>query len=330
MQGTWIGLAEGADLEAAQAALQALGVWSRPLRGARGGAAALQILPHSARVEAATLLAVPGVREVWTEPSPHPRVDAQAGRPALVSGLPIGPGAAPVLGAGPCAIESRARAEEAAALAAEAGARLVRGGAWKPRTSPYAFQGHGLEALGWLREAADRRGLLVVSEVMAPEDAALAAPLVDLIQVGSRSMQSFPLLRAIGATGKPALLKRGAAAPVEDWLLAAEHLLLAGAGGVIFCERGVRGFDPETRNLLDLGAVALLAHAYGQPVLVDPSHAAGRRDLVAPLAGAALAAGAHGLLVEAHPDPACARSDGAQALEPAALRALAERLFPAR
>ena len=147
-----------------------------------------------------------------------------------------------------------------------------------------------------------------------------------MLQVGSRSMQSFALLRALGATGRPVLLKRGVAASLEEWLLAAEHLLVAGAAGVVFCERGVRGLDPGTRNLLDLGAVALLRHVHGQPVLVDPSHAAGRRDLVLPLARAALGAGADGLLVESHPDPGCALSDGPQALQGEALRALGVEL----
>ena len=323
---TWIELSPGADTAAVQAALQALGVWASPLEAARGEARGLALLPHSARVETERLLQVPGVRQVWSQPSGHPRVDAQAGRGVRVGSLWIGGGAPPVLVAGPCAIESEAQALAAAGQAAQAGARLLRGGAWKPRTSPYAFQGHGREALEWMRRAADAHGLLVVSEVLAPEDAARAAELVDLLQVGSRSMQSFALLRALGATGRPVLLKRGVAASLEEWLLAAEHLLVAGAAGVVFCERGVRGLDPGTRNLLDLGAVALLRHVHGQPVLVDPSHAAGRRDLVLPLARAALGAGADGLLVESHPDPGCALSDGPQALPGEALRALGVEL----
>src|SRR5690606_8639796 len=205
--------------------------------------------------------------------------------------------------------------------------RVLRGGAYKPRTSPYAFQGAGAPGLEWLREAADREGLLVVTEVLSEADAPAVAALADLVQVGARNMQNFALLRAVGATGALALLKRGPGATLEEWLLAAEHLLVAGARGVVFCERGVRGFDPSTRHALDVSGVALLA-AQGQPVVADPSHAAGRRDLVAPLARAALGAGAHGLLVEVHPDPSAARSDGPQARDRATGRALAAAVLP--
>jgi 3-deoxy-7-phosphoheptulonate synthase len=166
----------------------------------------------------------------------------------------------------------------------------------------------------------------VVTEVLSEHDVGAVAEAADLLQVGSRNMQNFALLRQVGETHKPVLLKRGMAATIDEWLLAGEHLLAAGAAGVIFCERGVQGFDPSTRNLLDLGAVALLSHTYHLPVMVDPSHAAGRRDLVPVLARAALAAGAHGLLVEFHPEPENALSDGPQALDPAGLAALTEVL----
>ncbi|MEO6954067.1 MAG: 3-deoxy-7-phosphoheptulonate synthase, partial [Polyangia bacterium] len=198
----------------------------------------------------------------------------------------------------------------------------LRGSAYKPRTSPYAFQGHGPPALAWLRAAADHHGLGVVTEVMTAEDAGRVAEVADLVQVGSRNMQNFSLLKAVGRQKRPVLLKRGMAASVEDWMLAAEYCLSEGATGVVFCERGVRGFDPSMRNLLDLGAVALLVHALGQPVIVDPSHAAGRRDLIPALGRAGLAAGAHGLMVETHHDPANALSDGPQALPPEELAAL--------
>ena len=175
-----------------------------------------------------------------------------------------------------------------------AGGRLLRGGAWKPRTSPYAFQGHGGEALAWLRQAANSHGLAVVTEVLGEADVEQVAEAADLVQIGSRNMQNFALLKAVGRTRRPVLLKRGRTATLAEWRAAAEHVLLAGADGVVFCERGIAGVDPETRNTLDLGAVAVLKHAYGLPVVVDPSHAAGRRDLIEPLARAALAAGADG------------------------------------
>jgi 3-deoxy-7-phosphoheptulonate synthase len=177
-----------------------------------------------------------------------------------------------------------------------------------------------------LREAADRAGLGVVTEVLAPQDAERVARFADVLQVGSRNMQNFALLRAVGAQAKVVLLKRGMSATVDEWLLAAEHLLAAGAGGVIFCERGIRGFDPSTRNLIDLGSVALLSAVHGLAVMVDPSHAAGRRDLVPALSRAAVAAGACGLLIEVHDDPGRALSDGPQALLPDDLETLAREL----
>lgn len=309
-----------ADVRAVEAALKGLGQWTTRLRDADGTARGLRVEPHSAPASIEVLRALPGVADVWRAPSPHPRVDAQAG-----AAVPL-PGGAPLLVAGPCSVESPEQALAAAALAAGAGATALRGGAFKPRSSPYAFDGHGRAALGWLRAAADAHGLAVVTEVLGEQHVEAVAAVADVLQVGSRNMQNFALLRALGAAGKPVLLKRGMAATVEEWLLAGEHLLTAGAGTVVFCERGVRGFDPETRNLLDLGAVALLKHAYRQPVLVDPSHAAGRRDLVVPLAAAALAAGADGVIVEVHPDPGAARSDGPQALDAAALVALTATL----
>jgi 3-deoxy-7-phosphoheptulonate synthase len=238
----------------------------------------------------------------------------------------VGGGASPVLMAGPCSVESEAQIEGIARTLAPLGVRLLRGGAYKPRSSPYAFQGHGEVALGWLRRAASAHGMGVVTEAMSPEDVPMVAEMADLIQVGSRNMQNYALLRSIGRSSRPVLLKRGMVATIEEWLLAGEYCLYHGAKAVIFCERGVRGFDPATRNLLDLGAVALLAAVHRQPVVVDPSHAAGRRDLVIPMARAALAAGASGVLVEVHPDPGAALSDGPQAVAPEALAALAHDL----
>ncbi|MGM0578871.1 MAG: 3-deoxy-7-phosphoheptulonate synthase [Myxococcota bacterium] len=321
---TVITLRSDADAKAVQAALQGLGVWAKPLRAADGRTTALGLDRCSRRVAPAELRALSGVEAVLGADSPHPRLDAAAGRAVRVGegadAVLVGGGASAVLAAGPCAAEDEEQVHAAARMAAEAGARLLRGGAWKPRTSPYSFSGHGGPALRWLREAADAHGLHLVTEVLAERDVDGVAEAAEVLQIGSRNMQNFALLHAAGRTGRPVLLKRGRAATLDEWRLAAEHLLDAGAGGVILCERGVRGPDPETRNLLDLAAVALLVHVDGLPVLVDPSHAVGRRDLVAPLARAALAAGASGLLVEAHPDATRARSDGPQALSPSELR----------
>jgi 3-deoxy-7-phosphoheptulonate synthase len=220
----------------------------------------------------------------------------------------------PVLMCGPCSVESQEQVSVIAAHLARLGVAFLRGGAFKPRTSPYAFQGHGAEALVWLRRAADAHRMQVVTEALAEADASIVAEHADVVQIGSRNMQNYALLKAVGRTQKPVLLKRGMAATLEEWLQAGEYLLAGGAPGVIFCERGIRGFDPSTRNLLDLGAVALLAHVHRLPVIVDPSHGVGRRDLVAPLAAAALAAGAAGVMIETHDDPAHALSDGPQAV----------------
>jgi 3-deoxy-7-phosphoheptulonate synthase len=225
----------------------------------------------------------------------------------------------PVVIAGPCAVEGEAQIIEAARTAKAAGARLLRGGAFKPRTSPYSFQGLGLPGLQALAKAREETGLPIVTEVMEPGLVETVAEYADVLQVGSRNMQNFPLLRAVGQANRPVLLKRGFAATIEEWLLAAEYVLLEGNAEAILCERGVRGFDPHTRNLLDLAAVPLLAQLTHLPVLVDPSHATGRADLVVPMGVAAIAAGADGLLVEMHPHPEAALSDAEQAITPAQL-----------
>ncbi len=309
-----------ADPARLRANLQALGLWVQGHSDAGGRTTAFSVEPHSLPQTAETLRRLPGVAEVHQSPSEHPLLDRQSRRAVAVGpGLSIGGDAPVVLAAGPCCAESEAQVHTTAAAVARAGGRLLRGGAFKPRTSPYAFCGHGQIALTWLREAADAYGLALVTEALSEHNVEAVAEVADLVQVGSRNMQNFALLSAVGRTGRPVLLKRGRAATLAEWRAAAEYLLLAGAAGVVFCERGIVGVDPETRNTLDLGAVALLKHVYGQPVLVDPSHAVGRRDLIEPLSRAALAAGADGLLIECHPDPASARSDGPQALSLAAL-----------
>lgn len=319
-------LKQHADSDGVRRRLQEMGVWTVPAITTLGVTAALRIAPHSAQVDRAVIEALEGVDDVLAAPSGHPLVDARAGAPLSVAGVDIGYGAAPVLMAGPCSIESREHAMSAAELVATCGARFLRGGAFKPRSSPYSFSGVGGHALAWMREAADKHGLAVVTEAMSEAHVEQVAACADLIQIGSRNMQNFALLGAAGKTGKAVLLKRGMAATVEDWLLAGEHLLAAGAAGVVFCERGIVGFDSSTRNLLDLGAVALLSHVHRQPVIVDPSHAVGRIDLIPPLSRAAIAAGAHGLLVETHASRGTAKSDGAQALGPEQLAGVAHSL----
>ena len=314
-------LAAGADVAGVKRALVSRGLWIEPLED-EGRVTHLWVAPPSAAVDPDELRAITGVAAVATPPSRHPRLDEQAAG-VRIAGTAFGAGAPPVLLAGPCSIESEAHIFETAERVAAAGARFLRGGAHKPRTSPYSFQGHGPRALSWMRRAADAHGLGVVTEATTPEEVPAVAAVADLVQVGSRNMSSFGLLRAVGRAGRPVLLKRGMAATVEEWLLAGEHLLVHGAPTVIFCERGVRGFDGATRNLLDLAAAALLAHVYRLPVVVDPSHATGRRDLVVPLALAAVAAGAAGVIVETHDDPGAALSDGPQAISTAELGALA-------
>ncbi len=313
-----------AEVAHVAAALQGLGLWTRPMAG--GSPAMLEVEAHSAAVAEAAVLAVAGVAQVRSRVSPHPRVDAMSRTYSLniAGGAPIVLGRDAVLVAGPCAVESAEAIAQAAALVAQSGGRLLRGGAFKPRTSPYSFAGSGTQALRWLAEAARQHGLGVVTEAMSELHVDAVAEVADLIQVGSRNMQNFALLAAVGKKGKPVLLKRGRGASVEEWLMAGEHLLAHGAAWVLFCERGVAGLVGETRNTLDLAACALLRHAYELPVAVDPSHGTGRRDLVVPMAKAGVAAGATVVLVEVHPDPARAKSDGPQALLPGQLKELGE------
>jgi 3-deoxy-7-phosphoheptulonate synthase len=216
--------------------------------------------------------------------------------------------------AGPCSVESREQLETTARGVAGAGANLLRGGAFKPRTSPYAFQGLGEEGLKYLRDAADRNGLAVVTEVLDPRDVELVARYADMLQIGARNMQNFTLLREVGQAQHPVLLKRGIAATIEEWLMAAEYIYAAGNHEIVLCERGIRSYDPHTRNLLDISAVPVLRSLTHLPVVVDPSHGTGVRGLVSPMSLAAVAAGADGLLIEVHPNPALAKSDGPQSL----------------
>jgi 3-deoxy-7-phosphoheptulonate synthase len=232
-----------------------------------------------------------------------------------LAGLKIGGDTFHVV-AGPCSVENRQQTIETAKIVKQAGATLFRGGAFKPRTSPYDFQGLGREGLELLKEARAQTGLPIVTEVMSPQDVEMVAEVSDILQIGARNAQNVPLLAAAAASGKIILLKRGMAALVDEWLLAAEYIFVHGNHRVILCERGIRTFEHATRNTLDLGAVAVAKKETHLPVFVDPSHAAGRHDMVIPLSRAAVAAGADGLLIEVHPNPALALSDGGQQLKP--------------
>jgi 3-deoxy-7-phosphoheptulonate synthase len=228
--------------------------------------------------------------------------------------------------AGPCAVESREQLIQAAQLIRAAGATLLRGGAYKPRTSPYSFQGLEEEGLKLLAEAREQTGLRIVTEVMDPRTVALVAKYADVLQIGARNMQNFSLLREVARAGKPVLLKRGPSATIEEWLLAAEYILAEGNRDVILCERGVRTFETYTRNTLDLTAVPVVKYLSHLPVIVDPSHAIGKWRFVDPMARAAIAAGADGLLVEVHPNPAEALCDGPQSLTPGNFSSMMQKL----
>jgi 3-deoxy-7-phosphoheptulonate synthase len=321
-----VSLKDGADPAAVLRSLVARGLWVSQVERAPSGAPAHYVIaPCSAAASTADIAAIDGVLAVTTARSPFPRVEAQ-GPSVEIAGVRLGTGRRAALMCGPCSVESEDQVRAIAQRLAPLGVAFLRGGAFKPRTSPYAFQGHGAPALAWMRRAADAAGLRVVTEALSEHDVPMVAEHADLVQVGSRNMHNYALLKAIGRTGRPALLKRGMAATVDEWLQSGEYLLAAGASAVVFCERGIRGFDDATRNLLDLGAVALLAHVHRVPVIVDPSHGAGRRDLILPLGRAALAAGAAGLMIETHDDPGRALSDGPQAVPladlPSVLRGL--------
>jgi 3-deoxy-7-phosphoheptulonate synthase len=259
-----------------------------------------------------------GVKEAHRIVSPY-KLASRSFRPGgtvvKVGSLTIG-GDAIVVMAGPSTVESRDQIEQCAELAARNGAKIIRGGAFKPRSSPYEFQGLGAEGLQMLRTAADRHGLLVISEVMDLTQIPLLTEYADILQVGSRNMQNFNLLRELGKQSKPVLLKRGIAATIEELLLSAEYILAGGNYNVILCERGIRTFETYTQNTLDLSAIPVIKKLSHLPIIADPSHGTGRRDFVAPMARAAIAAGADGLLMEIHPDPDRALSDGAQSMRP--------------
>jgi 3-deoxy-7-phosphoheptulonate synthase len=272
------------------------------------------------------LTALPGVGEVLRVSDPYKLVSRQnhPDRTTVwVGDVPIGPDTFTLI-AGPCAVESLDQTYEAAQMAQAAGATLLRGGAYKPRTSPYAFQGLGEEALRILAEVRDSIGMPVVTEVVDAHDVELIAKYADMLQIGTRNMQNFALLQAVGAVDKPVMLKRGMNATIEEWLMAAEYIAQRGNLDIVLCERGIRTFETATRNTLDISAVPVAQRLSHLPVVVDPSHSGGRRDLVVPLSRAAIAVGADALIVDVHPHPDQALCDGPQALVNGDLRSLAQ------
>jgi 3-deoxy-7-phosphoheptulonate synthase len=269
------------------------------------------------RAEIEALRAAPGVQEVIQITHPFKLVSRQLRQHRTVvdvGGVRIGGGDLVVI-AGPCSVESREQLMVTARAVKAAGAQMLRGGAYKPRTSPYDFQGLGVEALGLLREASEETGLPIVTEVMSEADVEIVAEYADMLQVGARNMQNFSLLRKLATFAHPILLKRGPSATIKEWLLAAEYLLAGGNANVVLCERGIKTFETATRNTLDLSAIALAKELSHLPVLADPSHGTGLRSLVPPMSRAAAAAGADGLIIEVHPCPERALSDGPQSLD---------------
>ena len=269
-----------------------------------------------------------GVHKVVRTSAPY-KLASRAFRPEgtrfSVGGVELG-GSQVAMMAGPCTVESPEQVQAIAAAVARCGVRILRGGAFKPRTSPYSFQGHGEAGLVMLREAADAHGMLTISEIVDPAQVPMFTELVDILQVGARNMQNFALLKALAQVDKPVLLKRGPSATIEETLLSAEYLLLGGNHRVILCERGIRTFETSTRHTLDISAIPVLHALSHLPVVVDPSHGTGQRDKVAPMARAAVAAGADGLLIEVHHAPELALCDGAQSLLPSQLEELLTQL----
>lgn len=309
--------ASEADVARVCRAVERKGFEARPIPG--GTRTAIGVVGNKGAVDRSEFLGLPGVFECIAVSAPYKLVSREFHPVDTVVELPngarIGGGYVCVMG-GPCAVEDEAQMHEAAAYVAAAGGTVLRGGAYKPRTSPYSFQGHGPEALRLMRAAADAHGLAMVTEAVDHASADRVVEYADVIQIGARNMQNFSLLKHVGRFDKAVIVKRGMAATIEEWLLAAEYVLDAGNDRVILCERGIRSFDPTTRNVLDIAALAVARGLSHLPVIADPSHGTGLRDMVTPMARAAVAAGCDGLIVETHPRPAEALSDGHQALFP--------------
>ena len=280
---------------------------------------AIGVVGNDGPIDLANFHGLPGVMRAIPVSAPYKQVSLewQPERTVITldNGVSIG-GTEVVVMAGPCAVESETQLMNTAEIVAKHGAVLLRGGAYKPRTSPYSFQGLGIDGLKLLAKARERFGLAIVTEALDEESADYVAEYADIVQLGARNMQNFALLRKVGRLGKPVLLKRGPSATIKEWLLAAEYIVNEGNPRVILCERGIRSFDSTTRNVFDLAALALVRTMTHLPVIGDPSHGTGRRELILPMSRAAIAAGADGIIVEVHPEPPRALSDGQQTLYP--------------
>ena len=305
------------DIKRVVAIIEEMGYQAHPMRGRQR--TAIGIVGNDARIDASRLSALPGVQDILHVTPPYKQVSrewkSESSVVRLPGGLTIG-GDEIVVMAGPCSVENESQIMTAALAVREAGATILRAGAYKPRSSPYSFQGLGKPGLKLLARAREETGLLVVTEAIDPEGVDPVAEVADIIQVGARNMQNYSLLKKVGRAGKPVLLKRGMSATIQELLLSAEYILAEGNPDVILCERGVRGFDSATRNLFDLSAIPVVHAMSHLPIIADPSHGTGHRDMVIPMARAAVAAGADGILVEVHPAPDQALSDGAQSLYP--------------
>jgi 3-deoxy-7-phosphoheptulonate synthase len=306
-----------AEIDAVVAAIEEMGYEARPMPGAQRTAVGL--VGNDGRVDSSRIASLSGVAQVIHVTQPYKQVSREW-RPentivTIAPGVEVG-GSEVVIMAGPCSVESEAQIVLAAQQVKAAGASCLRGGAFKPRSSPYSFQGLGEIGLQYLATAKRETGLAIVTEAMDETGAELVAEYADCIQIGARNMQNYSLLKFVGTLGKPVLLKRGLAATISDLLLSAEYVLANGNDNVILCERGVRTFDPATRNMFDLTAIPIVQQLSHLPIVADPSHGTGIRDKVLPMARAAVAAGANGILVEVHPNPERALSDGAQSLYP--------------
>ncbi|HJR15478.1 MAG TPA: 3-deoxy-7-phosphoheptulonate synthase [Gemmatimonadales bacterium] len=297
--------------------IEEMGYQARPMPGKQRTTVGL--VGNDGRVDGSRLAALPGVQEIIHVTKPYKQVSREWKSETTVVHLPGGltvGGDEVVVMAGPCSVESEQQILEAARAVREAGATVLRAGAFKPRSSPYSFQGMGRAGLKLLARAREETGLLIVTEAMDVEEMDFVTETADIIQLGARNMQNYSLLKRAGRAGKPILLKRGLSATIQELLLSAEYILAEGNPNVILCERGVRGFDPATRNIFDLSAVPVVHGLSHLPIIADPSHGTGHRDMVIPMARAAIAAGADGLLIEVHPAPERALSDGAQSLYP--------------
>jgi 3-deoxy-7-phosphoheptulonate synthase len=315
------------DIQNVVRTMEELGYEARPMPGKQR--TAIGLVGNDGKVNSDRLESLPGVMEVIHVSQPYKQVSREwRDEPTIITldnGTRIG-GDEVVVMAGPCAVESEAQILAIARRLRDAGATILRAGAFKPRTSPYAFQGLGEPGLKLLARAREETGMAIVTEAVDAESLDLVAEHADMIQIGARNMQNFSLLRRAGRSGKPILLKRGMAATVKDLLMSAEYILAEGNGQVILCERGVKGFDTHTRNLLDLTAIPVVKSLSHLPIIADPSHGTGLRAKVIPMARAAVAAGADGLMIEVHPDPERAMSDGAQSLYPDQFDTLMEQI----